>query len=118
MKKSALVAVGLASTVAALLAGCSTQSQTADCVDSTGRVLPDSYCQGGGTYYYSSNHYYYHPHWIYGGHISTFHGYSRVTGGSFSPMSGASVSSRSGASISHGGFGMSGFGHGFGGRGG
>jgi hypothetical protein len=111
MKKSSIVAVGLASAVAALMAGCSTQSQTADCVDATGRVVSDSYCSGGG--YYSS----YHTHWVYGGTYHSYGGYSHVIGGSTTPRVGASISSRSGTSISHGGFGgfgasHGGFGHG------
>jgi len=114
------VAVGLAATVAALVAGCSTQRQTADCVDAQGHVMPDSYCQNTGSGYYSSGyHTYNHYHWIYGGHIGSYAGgYRTVSGGSTSPAEGADVVSRSGMSISHGGFGHSGFSHGAGGHGG
>ena len=112
MKKSKLVAVGLASAVAALMAGCATQTQTADCVDAQGRVVPDNYCQSN---YYGG----YHPyHWLYGGQIHSYGGYRTVSGGSTTPMVGANISSRSGMSISRGGFGGSGDAHGGGGFGG
>lgn len=114
MKKSKLVAVGLAGAVAALMAGCATQTQTADCVDAQGRVVPDYYCQNSGTTYG------YHPyyHWLYGGHIHSYGGYRTVSGGSTTPMSGADITSRSGMSISRGGFGGAGDAHGGFGRGG
>jgi hypothetical protein len=113
MKKSKLVAVGLAGAVAAMMAGCTTRTQTADCVDTQGRVVTDTYCENSSPGY----------HWIYGGRVSTgyYGGYHHIYGGSPMPMSGANISSRSGYSISHGGGGFGGFGGfsrgGFGGAG-
>lgn len=119
MKKSRIVAAGLAGTVAALLAGCGNNSQTADCVDANGRVLPDSYCQSGGGYgggYYGGggNTVIVHSggsHWVYGGNVSTSGGVSRVSGGSSTPSGDGDISSRSGTTV-RGGFGRSGAGHG------
>lgn len=100
MRKSRMVAAGLAGTVAALLAGCSNQSQVADCVDAQGNVLPDSYCQSysGGGYYGGGggNVVIVHsggPHWVYGGNVTTSGGVSRVSGGSVTPSGGGDISS-------------------------
>ena len=109
MKKSRIVAAGLAGTVAALMTGCGNHSQTADCIDASGRVLPDSYCQryGGGGYGYGGNGgvvivHSGGPHWVYGGNVSTSGGYSRVYGGSSTPSGDGDISSRSGATIPKG----------------
>ena len=115
MRKSRRVATGLVGAVAALLAGCGNHSQTADCVDSQGRVLSDSYCQsnGGGGYGGGGHGVMVHSggaHWVYGGNVTTSGGVSRVSGGSSAPSGSGDISSRSGATV-RGGFGESGEGH-------
>lgn len=131
MRRSRIVAAGLAGTVAALMAGCSQQAETADCVDTRGNVLPDSACQGynGGSYgggyggggYGGSGVVIVHSggggHWVYGGNVVTSGGGRHVSGGSSSPSGDGAVSSRSGATV-RGGFGRGGGGHGGGGHGG
>jgi hypothetical protein len=100
MKKSAMVAVSLAGSVAALMAGCS-QTQTADCVGANGQVLPDSYCQNngsGGAAYYGG------AHWIYGGRLINRGGTQSVTGGSLTPSPSGEIDTRSGGTL-RGGFG-------------
>ena len=126
MRKSRIVAAGLAGTVAALMAGCGNNTQTADCVDASGRVLPDNYCQSYGGGYYGGGYYggngvvIVHsggPHWVYGGNVTTSGGVSRVYGGSTTPSGSGDISSRSGTTV-RGGFGGSGEGHGGFGHGG
>ena len=124
MRRSRIVAAGLAGTVAALMAGCSRQTETADCVDARGNVLPDSACQnynqgynqgyngggygGGGVVIVNGGG---GGHWVYGGNVVTSGGGRRISGGSSSPSGDGEVSSRSGTSV-RGGFGGSAEGHG------
>lgn len=121
MRKSRIVAAGLAGAVAALMTGCSNRSQTADCVDASGRIMPDNYCRGyGGGYGGNGGVVIVHsggPHWVYGGNVNSSGGVSRVYGGSSTPDDSAGIRSRSGTTI-RGGFGRSGAGHGGFGHGG
>ena len=124
MRRSRIVAAGLAGTVATLLAGCSQQQETADCVDARGNVLPDSTCQGysGGGYgggYGGGNVVIVNGgggHWVYGGNVVTSGGSRYVSGGSSSPSGDGAVTSRSGTTV-RGGFGGSAEGHSGGGHG-
>lgn len=125
MRRSRIVAAGLAGTVAALLAGCSQQAETADCVDARGNVLPDNACQnynqgyngggygGGGVVIVNGGG----GHWVYGGNVVTSGGGRRISGGSSSPSGDGEAHSRSGATV-RGGFGRGGGGRGGGGHGG
>lgn len=113
MKKSKSVPATLIVSIAAAIVttGCGCNAtQVRRCVDSTGRVLPDSACTGpmpSGNYTYSTgggyggSSYYSRPHWIYGGS----YGSGRVSGGSLTPSGGADVVDGSGHTISRGGFG-------------
>lgn len=100
-----------------MLSGCR-QPQMQRCVDESGSVVPDSYCQNqtpvqhnGGTYYHPFGNGYYR--WYYGGGGGTARG-STVSGGSYTPLGGRSYST----STSRGGFGSTHASGGHGGEGG
>lgn len=115
LMRSGAVQLSAVSLLSLSLVACSSQSTTAYCVDSrapTGgsyRVVPDGYCDNGGSY----GRYY----WYYGGRYRT--GYVSQ-GTSVRPRSGQITSrggrviSRGGQTVSRGGFGH----HGSGSRGG
>lgn len=100
MKRSKSVPAALVASFAALfVVGCSSRSR--DCVDASGRVIPDAECN-----YNSGRHSY--PHWVYR---------SRGSGGFFGgtrSTSGGGASMGTTGSTSRGGFG-SGSGSSFGG---
>jgi hypothetical protein len=117
MMRSGMVRLSAVSLLSLSLVGCSSRSQTAYCVDgwapvgSSYRVVPDYFCDNGGSY----GRYY----WYYGGRYRSG-GY--VSGGStVRPRRGTRIVSHGGRVISGGSHGTSrgGFGHhGSGSRGG
>ena len=115
MKKSKAVPATLVCAVAAMtIAGCHRESQLRRCVDNTGKVLPDSYCEEMHRHRSSFSHYGY-PHFVYGGYGGHTPG-SQARGFVNTPNPGADVVTGSGRVISRGGFGgRGGGGFGFGG---
>ncbi|AIE84099.1 hypothetical protein OP10G_0731 [Fimbriimonas ginsengisoli Gsoil 348] len=101
-------AVFVAAVAASLVAGCSSAGPTEirRCVDASGNVLPDQYCDQPGMYRSSGIHYYGTPHWGYGGSMQG----NVLRGFAASPSSDAEVVTPSGRTISRGGFGGSGSG--------
>lgn len=98
---SQAVRIGMLGALSLTLVACSTRSTTAYCADrdnalvSGYRVVPDSYCDGGGSGTYGRYF------WYYGGHYRG--GY--ITGGSTVRPKGYKIKSVHGKSLSRGGFG-------------
>ncbi len=107
MKRSKVIVAPLIITTAALvLGGCSRSYQTRRCVDASGQLMSDSYCERTG--YVPTSGYVGYPHWIYGGSSYMNGGHSYYRGYSSTPSSGADIVDGGGHSVSRGGFGSSG----------
>jgi hypothetical protein len=97
------------STAAFIVAGCSHGYDSRRCIDATGRVLSDNYCQQGigAPYGYSGA-----PHWVYGGSGYYSGGHYFWHNYSSSSRGGSYGGSGGGGGVSRGGFGGSGSGGG------
>jgi hypothetical protein len=86
MDKGSRFSLIVVTSTAMMLGGCgASRNAQGQCVDASGRVMPDSYCRSGAT----------GSRYLYGGSVSN----GRVLGGSASPPA---------SSVSRGGFGSSG----------